>query len=161
MSTTILVPLDGSKEAEQVLPYVKTAATEYDPPAKVIVFTAIRVWQKMGPDIAAVITAREHANQTEKSPDSPAKQYLGKVVDNLRSEGIDAEEAIVETIPNRDVAEEILRYADSMKIDRIIMSRHERSRVKRWAFGSVADKVRRRSRVAVSVVPPQRQRDSK
>ena len=41
MYTRILVPLDGSKEAEHALPHVKTAATGYDPPAKVILFSAI------------------------------------------------------------------------------------------------------------------------
>ena len=161
MYKRILVPLDGSKEAEHALPHVKTAATGYDPPAKVIVFTAIGVWQKMGPDIAATITATGHVVQTDKSHDSLAKQYIKTIVDNLRSEGIDAEDAIIETIPNQDVAEEILRYVDSEEIDLIIMTTHGRSGPKRWAFGSVADKVVRHSKVPVSVVPPHGYREGK
>jgi nucleotide-binding universal stress UspA family protein len=45
-------------------------------------------------------------------------------------------------------AEEILRYADENNIDLILMATHGRSGVKRWALGSVADKVLRASKVA-------------
>jgi nucleotide-binding universal stress UspA family protein len=159
MRKQILVPLDGSEEAEQVLPYVKTAATGYDPPAKVIVFMAIKVWQEMGPNIGAVLLSRGRAVQTEESGDSPAKQYLKRIVNDLRSEGIDAEEVVIEAIPIQDVAEEILRYAESSKIDLIIVSKHDRSGAKRWAFDSVVDKLVRRSRIPVSVVSPQGDRD--
>ena len=160
MRKQILVPLDGSQEAERVLPQVKTAATGYDPPAQVIVFTAVKVWQEMGPNLGTVLLSRDRAVQKEQTGDSPARQYLQKIVDDLKSEGIDTEEVVIETIPSQDVAEEILRYAEGRKIDLILISKHKRSAAKRWAFGSVADKVVRRSRIPVSVVPAKGERNS-
>ena len=156
MYTRILVPLDGSKEAEQVLPHVKTAATGYNPPAKVVVFGSIEPWLDRGDDY----TQAEHLIKEEKSFISPAKQYINTIVDKLRREGIDVEDAIIDRT-GQDVAEEILRYVDDEKIDLIIMTTHGRSGVKRWYFGSVADKVVRHSKVPVLVVPPHGYRESK
>jgi len=156
----ILVPLDGSAEAERVLPHVKTAATGYNPPAKVIVFTAVKVWQEMGPNLGAVLLSRDCGIQKEQTGDSPARQYLQKIVNDLKSDGIDAEDAVIETIPSQDVADDILRYAEGKKIDLIMMSKQERSGAKHWALGSVVDKLVRRSRIPVSVVSPQDDRDS-
>lgn len=160
MRKQILVPLDGSAEAEQVLPQVKKEATGYHPPAKVIVFTAVKVWQEMGSNLGTVLLSRDRAVQKEQTGDSPARQYLQRIADDLKSEGIDAEAVVIETIPSQDVAEEIVRYAEGRKIDRIMISKHEWSAAKRWAFGSVADKVVRHSRIPVSVVPVQSDRES-
>jgi nucleotide-binding universal stress UspA family protein len=49
-------------------------------------------------------------------------------------------------------AEEILRYADNNNIDLILIATHGRSGVKRWAVGSVADKVLSASKVPVWLV---------
>jgi nucleotide-binding universal stress UspA family protein len=49
-------------------------------------------------------------------------------------------------------AEEILRYADENDIDLILMATHGRSGIRRWAMGSVADKVLRASEVPVLLV---------
>ena len=151
MYKRILVPLDGSKEAEHALPYVKTAATGYEPPAKVIVFGAIEVWRD---GWKSHTKPEQRIIKEEKPGESPAKQYAKKIVDDLRSEGVDVEDAIIDITGGQDVAEEILRYVDSENIDLIIMSTHGRSGVKRWAFGSVTDKVVRHSKVPVLVVPP-------
>ena len=49
-------------------------------------------------------------------------------------------------------AEEILRYADEKEVDLILMATHGRSGIKRWALGSVADKVLRSSTIPVWLV---------
>ena len=157
MYRRILVPLDGSKEAEQVLPHVKTAATGYNPPAKVTVFRAIEAIMTVGHDY----TSSERVIKEEKEFEDSAQQYVNGIVNVLSSEGIDVEAAIIDKTSGQDVAEEILHYVDGEKIDLIIMTTHGRSGVKRWAFGSVADKVVRHSKVPVLVVPPHGYRESK
>jgi nucleotide-binding universal stress UspA family protein len=49
-------------------------------------------------------------------------------------------------------AEEILRCADEEKADLILMATHGRSGIRRWAMGSVADKVLRSSTIPVCLV---------
>ncbi|MBA7643518.1 hypothetical protein ES703_51249 [subsurface metagenome] len=46
-------------------------------------------------------------------------------------------------------AEEIIKAADEAKADLVAMSTHGRSGFRRWAFGSVTDKVLRAGKVPV------------
>ena len=158
MYKRILVPLDGSKEAEHAIPHVKTAATGYEPPATVIVFHAIKPqYLSWGSEYAST----EQLIKEEREFENSSKQYINTITYNLKNMGINAEDAIFDRLTGQDVAEEILHYADGENIDLIVMTTHGRSGIKRWAFGSVTDKVVRHSKVPVLVVPPHGYRESK
>jgi nucleotide-binding universal stress UspA family protein len=136
MYKKILVPLDGSKESEQALPHVKTAATGHEPPARVFVFLAMEPSPPLEYVTAPTKTQMaEHVEQEEKK-EASAKQYLGNLANGLREDGVDVEEVVVK-MTSADVPGEILNYIEENGIELIIMSTHGRSGISRWAFGSV------------------------
>ena len=86
----------------------------------------------------------------EQNSQTHAQGYIAKMVDRLRKDSVAAWGVVVWGV----AADEIVDYAGKNQVDLIIMSTHGRSGVSRWAFGSVADKVMRRSPVPVLVIPP-------
>jgi nucleotide-binding universal stress UspA family protein len=150
MYKKILVPLDGSKESEHALSHVKTAATGYTPPAKVILFSAIEPF--LGVEVDST-WSREY-DKFEKKFEQSATQHIITASEMLKKEGLDVDEVIIDKLGGKDVADEILKYANNEDVDLIIMTTHGRSGIKRWAFGSVADKVVRHAKMPVLVVPP-------
>ncbi len=50
-------------------------------------------------------------------------------------------------------ADALLDYVRSAGIDLVVMTRHGREGVRRWAMGTVADRVAQGSQVAVLLVP--------
>ena len=79
------------------------------------------------------------------------KNYLAQVGRDLKREGISVRNTVLEGKP----AEVILDYAVKQGVDLIIMATHGRSGPARWAFGSVADRVLRHSKVPVISVTPE------
>lgn len=131
----ILVPLDGSKLAEEVLPHVITLAKQRGAELKIMLVNVskpevVRLSKEekelIGKDVAALKTTGE--------------LYLKKIVKQLEDAGLDAEyEQLV-----GDPAEEIVRYAAAYEPRLIVMSTHGRSGFSRFVFGSVAENVLRR-----------------
>jgi nucleotide-binding universal stress UspA family protein len=80
-----------------------------------------------------------------------AETELGQLEQDLRAQGIAASTAIV--ISEEPVARTIASYAEANQCDLIVMPNQERSGISRWLFGSVGEKVRRRSLVPVLFVP--------
>jgi nucleotide-binding universal stress UspA family protein len=151
MYQKILVPLDGSKEAEHALPHIKTAATGYDPPAKVILYRAIGSLFPVG---TGEYTLSDKYSKKEQELEEAAAKYLREIADNLRKDGVNVADPVMVSISVSDVASEILECAEGNEVDLIIMTTHGRSGITRWAFGSVTDKIIRHSKVPVLVVPP-------
>jgi nucleotide-binding universal stress UspA family protein len=50
------------------------------------------------------------------------------------------------------VAENILNTADLLNVDAIVMSTHGWGGIRRWVYGSVADKVLRHAKVSVFLI---------
>ena len=53
------------------------------------------------------------------------------------------------------IAESILRAAEEIQADVIVMSTHGRSGIKRWMLGSIADRVVTHSDIPVMLIRPQ------
>ena len=70
---------------------------------------------------------------------------------DLRVQGVEASTAIM--ISEEPVAQAIAAYAEANQCDLIVMPNQHRSAIGRWLFGSVSEKVRRRSPVPVLFVP--------
>ena len=153
MFEKILVPLDGSELAECVLPYVEALAKKQDV-REVILMRACEA-----PSILADYpggmpgTWEEHVKQMTDQAQNECSLYLGRMEQRLRKQGIKVK---VETSLS-NAADTIVDYAASNGVDLIVMASHGRSGVSRWAYGSVADKVFRASKIPVLMVktPPE------
>jgi len=143
MYKKILVPLDGSKLAECTLEHVRAIATGCHVPEVVL----LRVIEE--PILPYVQAAFLH--DTRQKLEADAQDYLSKVADTLKKDGVAVETAVV----HGAAAPDILDYAKNNGVDLIIISTHGLSGTFRWVFGSVADRVVRHSPVPVLVVSPQ------
>jgi len=134
----MLVTLDGSELSEVVLPYVKGLVG------------------RLGLDVVLL-----HVYKPEESELTPMhRAYIERKAEVIRGQAKKAETGpgkkeveVCGELVSGYPAEEILRYADENSIDLILMATHGRSGLKRWAIGSVVDKVLRASKVPVWLVP--------
>lgn len=146
MYERVLVPLDGSALSEAALPFAQQLAS------------------MAGSEITLVFVS-----QYAEDPQKHMHQfYLQKLADISRS-AIEAypgrrqqAAAVKMTILHGNPAEQVIEYAEKADFGLIIMTTHGYSGVRRWALGSVADKVVRaatrpvllvRSRNAASGAP--------
>jgi nucleotide-binding universal stress UspA family protein len=138
----ILVPLDGSPTAEQVLPPVTAIAQALG--AHIVLFRVPIVFAS-GALIGEWAMALEGAFGTAEQI---AAAYLERVAKGLQSQGV---QVSVSTRTGA-VAEAILEYAEGNRIDLIAMCTHGRTGVARWALGSVADRVLRAGHIPALLV---------
>ena len=148
MYQKIMVPLDGSKLAECVLPHVGEVATHCGTEQVILIsvterITAYRSMEDYRPSLGVRLVP-EAVGKKEKQ----AKRYLGKIAKTLEDKGIKVRTEVLLGNP----AEEIAFYADNKGCDLIVIASHGRSGPSRWAYGSVADKVFRASCVPVLMV---------
>jgi nucleotide-binding universal stress UspA family protein len=142
---TILVPLDGSALAEQALPYVRTLALLLGARVRLLNVVIDEQNEMLIPEgIAAaygvidpLATQREREHLTLASHTQHAEGYLDTHAALLRGQGIEVE-ADVRCGP---AAEVIVEAAESPDISLIAMATHGYSGLRRWALGSVTDRV--------------------
>jgi nucleotide-binding universal stress UspA family protein len=129
----ILVPLDGSRLAETILPDVRELAAE--PQAEVILLRVALAHALPGVELtgAQVRVVEE------------AERYLADVEHRLAGRGI----RVSSVVRYGRAAEEILDHARTSGIDLIAMSTHGRSGIERVLLGSVAERVLREAPVPV------------
>ena len=131
MYDTILVPLDGSKRAEAILPHVEQLAQRYE--ALVVLLQVVDldlVTPGIGPDGAHVmLDATEIRRRTRE-----AESYLAGWEGEFREKGIKVRSRVVHGCP----VEAIIRAAEGEKADLIAMASHGRTGLARVFYGSVA-----------------------
>jgi nucleotide-binding universal stress UspA family protein len=152
MYKKILVPLDGSRFSESSLEHVKAITAGSDVSEVVLLMVLDPVSYFSVGELAAANTklATQVELQTEQASRAKATEYIDKISETLQKEGKVVSTAIVYGKP----AAEILAYAEKNNFDLIIISTHGRSGISRWAFGSVAEVIVRRSSVPVLIVSP-------
>jgi len=143
MYQKILAPLDGSELAERALEHIKIV-TEGSRASKVVLLQVIP-W----PAHPAHTLSDELIRSEGGKAEADARDYLARVADSLKADGI----AVEIDIAHGGAAEGILDYAKKNKVNLIVMSTHGRSGVSRWFFGSVAERVLRHSVIPVLIVP--------
>ena len=136
MYKSILVPLDGSKVAEAILPEIEKMASCMQ--ARIELLRVCRAHVFPGKD----------ATKAEVEAVRQAEWYLNQIVNRLRAKGFESEAHV----RYGDVAEEILTHSRRNEIDLISMSTHGRSGLGRWLLGSVAEKIVRHSEKPVLLV---------
>jgi len=145
MYEKIMVPLDGSKLAECVLPHVE-AFIEGCHVSKVVfvrvVETAASFYSGDYPISPEVLKERESASQTT------AKDYLDQVVNRLKHR----ETEIHSEVLVGHVADSLADFTGKNDFDLILIATHGRSGLNRWVRGSIADKVLRGANIPVLMV---------
>ena len=129
MYNTILVPLDGSKRAERILPHVEELAQHYN--AKVIFLRAVEPPSvTTGPEGVSMAFYQDQLDQQAKEVES----YLAARQGAFREKGIEARKCVAHS----PVVEAIIRVAEREKADLIAMASHGRSGLSQVFYGSVA-----------------------
>jgi nucleotide-binding universal stress UspA family protein len=145
MYKSILVPLDGSKLAEQALPYATTQAEKFG--AEIVL---LKVLQPL-PEPA--FSAPSAVRAAEKASAQLVRDYLDGVAARLQVQNIPIQVALVEGKPYV----EIIRFAEENRIDLIVISTRGQSGWSRWLLGSVADRVVRGATIPVLLVQCQQE----
>jgi nucleotide-binding universal stress UspA family protein len=143
---TVIVPLDGSSMAEQVLPYLTPLAK-----ALGLTVTLVRVIPPEGLHFGFRGYPVGHYRNIAIEEETPkfAADYLHRVSDKLRSDGLaSVQESVLRGYP----AEVIVDLAKATTDNLVAMTTHGRSGMGRWALGSVADRMVRHSGDPVLVV---------
>jgi len=125
----MLLPLDGSKEAEkrldEAMGLVKLTQGE------LILLHVVELFPFRGQDLEAEFSHLK----------GPREEYLEKVKAKVEAEGVKVKTAVIPGKP----ADEICRYAARDEVDIVLVSPIGASGILGWALGSVADKVARHS----------------
>lgn len=151
MFKKILVCLDGSELAEQILPYARREALAFE--AELVLLQVVPEPVAFSPGIPTAgpmsvqtDTMIEVANQAAKG----AKDYLQELAAPLREQGLKVE--TVATIGR--AGQTIPDYAAKNSVDLITIATHGRSGLGRAVFGSVADQVLRKSGLPILLIRP-------
>ena len=129
MYRRIIVPVDGSDLAEQVIPHVEALAKAFSAQITVLWVT---------PHVSTVAGMPVASEERWKSEDDElARPYLARVEQRLRDGGVEPTIERDEGHP----AEVIVERARTLGADLIVMSTHGRSGLKRVVMGSVAEGV--------------------
>jgi nucleotide-binding universal stress UspA family protein len=126
----MLIPLDGSQVAEQVLPYARFLGKELAIPVTLL--------EVIDPEALAVLANPEQGRYIDTllaDRREAGRAYLKTIARSVSGTEV---ECLVET----GKAEEVLiEHAAAEKDTLIVMATHGRSGIQRWRLGSVADKV--------------------
>jgi len=149
MYEKILVALDGSALAEEVLPHVAGIATRTD--SEVILLRVAAPVRPTAVDVVAVMPV--DTEQEMKRIADECLSYLEGAADRLRSAGLKVKTAV----QFGDPAEQIVDFARDNGVGLIAMSTHGRSGISRWVYGSVADRVLRAATVPILLIRSKRE----
>lgn len=129
MYHTILVPLDGSKHAEAILPHVEEMALRYE--AKVVFVRVV----EPPPVVVVPEGGRRLGHQMEfERREEEAESYLTGIQGEFQEKGIEAKTSIT----FGPVVEEIVNAAGREGADLIALASHGRTGLSQVFYGSVA-----------------------
>jgi len=146
MYNKILVPLDGSKLAECVLPHVESIAKGCG--VRSIVFLSVIELMLKVVGARGVLTEEQERQLREKQrPD--VENYLKQIINAIKYDNVNLQSEI---IMGEQPANIIANYATDNDVDLIVIATHGRSGISRWVWGSVADRILRSACVPVLMV---------
>lgn len=138
----ILVPLDGSKASEAVLPYIEALASRLK--SRISLLNVVEMLYYVypyadGPGFygAAGVVRVPYTEEEMKPTKDASEKYLVGINDKLSAQGIQTGYLLRTGSPG----EEIIKAEEEMQPDMVAMSTHGHSGFGRWEHGSVADKV--------------------
>jgi len=127
---TRLIPLDGSKVAEQVLPYARFLAKALAIPVELL--------EVVDPEALALLSNPRQGRYV----DTVLAEGIENSKNYLEAIGRSFQGAKVKSLVEKGKAEDVvIEKAAADKNTLIVMATHGRSGIQRWLLGSVADKV--------------------
>ena len=141
----ILFPVDLSEVSPKLVPYVKEMAATFG--AEVHLLFVARILQHF----TSIYVPHPSVSKFEAEVVEGAEKKLQEFVE----EQFESDSCTARVVLG-DPAEEILNYAQAEGIDLIIIGTHGRKGIERIIFGSVAERVLKKSPVPVLTVNPYR-----
>ncbi|MCL4266288.1 MAG: universal stress protein [Anaerolineae bacterium] len=146
MFAHLLVPLDGSKLAEAALPLALAIAGRFESTITLLRVVNVPHFVVSSHDFPQLYVSLQEDMREEATAYIQLKQndlmVSGYIINGRVAEG-------------DSVADIILDAADELGVDAIVMSTHGRGGIKRWVFGSVADKILQEAHVPILLVRAQ------
>ena len=152
MFERILVCLDGSSTAEEILPYVTDEALVHR--SKVVLLRVISL-----PEVTIPVSIpgepgtpmyTEGAARRARNEESKADDYLRHIAETMREKGLDVQCVV---LPG-EVGETIINYAQDNGCELIAIATHGHGGVRRLVLGSTADFVLQQSSLPMLIVRP-------
>jgi nucleotide-binding universal stress UspA family protein len=143
----VLLPLDGSKEAESALASDFLAGLSF----RATSLTLLHVLPPGGLRIAVDPTPPALAGNGRRGERGAAEAYLATIAERLAPWGFCARTHV---LTSASIARAISSFAEDEDVDLIAMATHGRGGLARMVPGSVADAVVRTSRVPTVLFPP-------
>ena len=146
MFKKILLCLDGSSLAEQMIPYATSIAQQYS--SSLVLLQVVNV-----PSALAAASAQGAESVVEEEMQRLAftsQTYLERLAGNLRESGMTVEAVTIQGSPGNTIVE----YATANEVDLVAIATHGRKNIGRLVFGSVADHVLRHTCIPVLSVTP-------
>lgn len=144
MYKRILLTLDGSEMSEQALPVAVELAKRFE--SELFLLRVIHPLAKSYRSGLASVSAIQKAEEQLRIL---AYDYLKKLTDELKKEGINTTIDSVIGVPYK----EIILYTERQTIDLIVMCTRGESGISRWLLGSTTDYVIRGTRIPLIVIP--------
>lgn len=141
MTKHVLVPMDGSDQAQHALDYALEELTG-------VRVTLLHVINPAEAGFGAQVGIPSYSEEWYEAAKEEAEELLGGAADRCEAAGVEAEIDTGVGKADRAIAE----YADEHGVDHIVIGSHGRAGVSRILLGSVAESVVRRSPVPVTVV---------
>jgi nucleotide-binding universal stress UspA family protein len=144
MYQKVLIPLDGSREAEMVIPKIQPELSEESEVILLKIIPPLK-GETLG-QITVTSAEREEAERVK------AIGYLREVIQRL---GGSLGQWHCEAIVSKSVPESIAGFADREGMEVIAMYTHDRKGLAKLIRGSVAEKVKQKATIEVEVFPPE------
>ncbi len=138
----ILVPLDGSQLAEQVLPSVVSLAQRMRAAVMLLRVSGHPARQYFVEGLAVNVSQSDDSHLH-------CEAYLCRIAESITGNN---DLMVNYAVREGPIADVILDYADEIDADLITMSTHGRTGVGRWLMGSVADRVLHSATVPVLLI---------
>jgi len=149
----ILVPLDGSRLAEEALEQAILLAKENQ--SEIWLLQSVEFPEYWGEEYAGMHAIPSLISTEEQ--EAAAREYLLQLAETVTAEALSAQ-IIVTTGHAASAISDVVTDND---IDLIVMSTHGRSGLSRWVFGSVAEKVVRLAECPVLLIRAQETNEEK
>ena len=135
----LLVPLDGSRLAECVLPHAAALARAFG--ARITLLRVVAQAHATGQG-QTVDPLRWHMRKTE------AESYLNSVATRLR----EAEFQVAKVILEGETANNVIAFAHQHDVDLVLLSSHGQSGLSKWNISSIVQKIILRAYMPVMIV---------
>jgi len=138
MFNKILAAIDGSPASEKVLATAVDLATHYQ--AELIALSVAEI-----PEVVALV---DEVDELRRSADDYYREIGEGAVGYARSRGVNLRHLVV----RGHAAEEIIRFAETERVDLLVLGRQGHSRITRFFLGSTTDRVSEHCHCSVMIV---------